>query len=270
MKKIFLLSMIFLVLVACGLKYTGIGPEAPIKIVSKLVGDGLFYDGNFFENNGVQVGTKDNFSLKFLSSGLNRIEVSTTENVGFGEPSTPSFPFHFRTQSSGEFVFDHLSNTPEEGPTLNGRRSYTSAGSPATTQSSLIFTMGARGYGASSWHPFSMAAVSLWASETQSVSSQGSFMYFEVTDSGTTGRFARVGLSSHGGLTLGSPLISGASVALQLNSTTKAFTNVRMTKAQRDAIGFPTEGMTIYQTDNSPGLRSFNGTNWVRLSEIID
>ena len=57
---------------------------------------------------------------------------------------------------------------------------------------------------------------------------------------------------------------------LDLQSTTKAFMLPRMTKSQRDAIPTPTEGMMIYQNDNTPGLRTYNGTNWIRYTETAD
>ena len=43
-----------------------------------------------------------------------------------------------------------------------------------------------------------------------------------------------------------------------------------MTKTQRDAISSPTAGTMVYQTDNTPGLRVFNGTNWMRFTETAD
>ncbi|MCI0595504.1 MAG: hypothetical protein L0Z48_03060, partial [candidate division Zixibacteria bacterium] len=62
----------------------------------------------------------------------------------------------------------------------------------------------------------------------------------------------------------------GASSILELSSTTKGFVLSRMTKAQRDAIASPVAGMMIYQTDNTPGLRVYNGTNWMRFTETAD
>jgi hypothetical protein len=61
-----------------------------------------------------------------------------------------------------------------------------------------------------------------------------------------------------------------ASSLLDLSSTTKGLLLPRMTKAQRNAIVNPSEGLAIYQTDNTPGLRVFNGTNWMKFSESID
>jgi hypothetical protein len=43
-----------------------------------------------------------------------------------------------------------------------------------------------------------------------------------------------------------------------------------MTKTQRDAISSPATGLMIYQTDNTPGLRVYNGTNWMRYTETAD
>lgn len=62
----------------------------------------------------------------------------------------------------------------------------------------------------------------------------------------------------------------GVSNLLELTSTTKGFVLPRMTKAQRDAIATPVAGMAVYQTDNTPGLRVYNSTNWMRYTETAD
>ncbi len=62
----------------------------------------------------------------------------------------------------------------------------------------------------------------------------------------------------------------GVSNLLELSSTTKGLVLPRMTKAQRDAIATPVAGMEVYQTDNTPGLRVYNGTNWMRFTETAD
>lgn len=62
----------------------------------------------------------------------------------------------------------------------------------------------------------------------------------------------------------------GTSSILELTSTTKALVLPRMTKAQRDAINPKIAGMAVYQTDNTPGLRVYNGANWMRYTETID
>lgn len=43
-----------------------------------------------------------------------------------------------------------------------------------------------------------------------------------------------------------------------------------MTKVERDALVSPAIGSAIFQTDNIPGLRVYNGTNWMRYTETID
>jgi hypothetical protein len=65
-------------------------------------------------------------------------------------------------------------------------------------------------------------------------------------------------------------LTSDASAILQASSTTKGFLLPRMTKTQRNAISSPTAGLCIYQTDNTPGLRVYNGTNWMKFTETTD
>jgi len=62
----------------------------------------------------------------------------------------------------------------------------------------------------------------------------------------------------------------GASSILDISSTTKGVVLPRMTQAQRNAIATPVAGMAIYQTDAVPGLRVYNGTNWMRFTETAD
>lgn len=61
-----------------------------------------------------------------------------------------------------------------------------------------------------------------------------------------------------------------ASAQVEIESTTKGFLPPRMTKTQRDAISSPATGLVVYQTDNTPGLRCYNGTNWMRYTETAD
>ncbi len=70
-------------------------------------------------------------------------------------------------------------------------------------------------------------------------------------------------------IAIGTPASNPNSI-LDLTSTTKGLLLPRMTKAQRNAISNPTEGLAVYQIDNTPGLRVYNGTNWIKYNETID
>jgi hypothetical protein len=61
-----------------------------------------------------------------------------------------------------------------------------------------------------------------------------------------------------------------ASALVDIASTTKGFLPPRMTKTQRDAISSPATGLVVYQTDNTPGIRVWNGSNWIKYSESTD
>jgi len=52
------------------------------------------------------------------------------------------------------------------------------------------------------------------------------------------------------------------SAILDVKSTAQGVLFPRMSIAQRDAISTPVEGLMIYQTDNTPGLRIYDGTSW--------
>lgn len=85
----------------------------------------------------------------------------------------------------------------------------------------------------------------------------------------TRGSTDRLRISNVGNVGIGTTN-PGVSNLLELSSTTKGLVLPRMTKVQRDAIASPAAGMTVYQTDNTPGLRVYNGTNWMRFTETAD
>ena len=43
-----------------------------------------------------------------------------------------------------------------------------------------------------------------------------------------------------------------------------------VSRSGRDAMTNVAAGTAVFQTDDTPGLRVFNGTNWVRFTETID
>ena len=75
------------------------------------------------------------------------------------------------------------------------------------------------------------------------------------------------------------PEFNGLGVTFQVRVATGAQSNVgatydevpQATLAERDALGNGLQpGTMIFQTDNTPGLRVWNGANWVRFTETID
>lgn len=86
---------------------------------------------------------------------------------------------------------------------------------------------------------------------------------------GTITFTSRLFVGNTGGVGIGTQSPNAASV-MDLTSTTKGLLLPRMTKAQRDAISSPVAGLVVYQTDNTPGLRVYNGTNWMKFTETTD
>jgi len=70
-----------------------------------------------------------------------------------------------------------------------------------------------------------------------------------------------------GNVAIGTTTPSGA---LEVSSNSQGVVIPRMTKTQRNAISGAIAGTLIYQTDNTPGLRVYNGTNWMRFTETAD
>lgn len=99
-------------------------------------------------------------------------------------------------------------------------------------------------------------------------------IFTDFTESSTAGSgvtFTRNWAAGfNGNVLIGASAGTTGSILLELNSTTRALLLTRMTKTQRDAISTPVAGMLVYQTDNTPGLRAYNGTNWMRFTETAD
>lgn len=95
-------------------------------------------------------------------------------------------------------------------------------------------------------------------------------LHFVTAATGTTtGGTERMTIDLNGKVGIGNATPATTAI-LDVTSTSKGFLPPRMTKTQRDAISSPATGLTIWQTDNTPGLRSYNGTNWMRYTETAD
>jgi len=94
---------------------------------------------------------------------------------------------------------------------------------------------------------------------------------FAVGNGGASTRHSSLEMIGSGWLKVDATTSSTAAQSvLDVRSTTSGIILPRMTKAQRDAIVSPPAGTIIYQTDNTPGIRVYNGTNWMRFTETTD
>lgn len=62
-------------------------------------------------------------------------------------------------------------------------------------------------------------------------------------------------------------IVGGATI---FSVGTQGLIHRSLTKAARNALSSPATGLSVYQTDNTPGVRVYNGTHWVRYSEAND
>lgn len=119
-----------------------------------------------------------------------------------------------------------------------------------------------------------LRALNVIVGDTFTTSSNGA----TVTIYGTTnsGGFFTTSNTTSAAISSSSAIILGPAFGWKWCFTSKAFESLtpimpqRMTKTARDAIVGPVAGMIIYQTDNTPGLRVYNGTNWIKYSESTD
>ncbi len=71
--------------------------------------------------------------------------------------------------------------------------------------------------------------------------------------------YAQVAINNDGTL-------ADESAQLEIKSTSKGILIPRLTRAQRNAMVIPAEGLLIFQTDNTPGFYYFDGIDWLKLS----
>ncbi len=116
----------------------------------------------------------------------------------------------------------------------------------------------------------SLSGLNLYANSTtngfilQNNYSQVSGLLLNIYGNGTS-RLVIDGVTGYTGIGTTTP-----QGIVDVSSTTSTIIIPRMTKAQRDAIVTKVAGMIVYQTDNTPGLRTYNGTSWIRYNETAD
>lgn len=110
----------------------------------------------------------------------------------------------------------------------------------------------------------------------------GSNVYLDAVDADAKFRFRTdaytapiIGFAK-GAIGIGNPNPDAGCAALHIDSwgTGKGIILPGLTKAQRSSMNLATitaDGrLMIYQTDSIPGVRIWNGTNWMRFAEIVD
>ncbi|GAB3826458.1 hypothetical protein [Hymenobacter jeollabukensis] len=84
-------------------------------------------------------------------------------------------------------------------------------------------------------------------------------------NSSVAGNSAVTGNGSVSGVLAVGTTTADAKAALDITSTTKGLLPPRLTLTQRNAMGTPTVGMLIIQTDNTPGLYQYTSTGWASV-----
>jgi hypothetical protein len=171
----------------------------------------------------VQGGTTEQVSVSDLTAG--RAVTMSALGVGVAAPATginatantglPSgtvagtnFWLVGANGTANTILFDAFNTV-----SVIGRRSNGTLASPSAISSNTLFTIGARGYGATGYSSANRAQIGMVATEAWTDSAQGAQLTFATTANGGTTLSTRMTIDNAGNVGVGSAPISGFSVA---------------------------------------------------------
>jgi hypothetical protein len=201
----------------------------------------------------LQISSNPDYLLKlatFAANSTTQISLLTFNHSGYLAigPHVPLAPLHIATDSVTIPVYIDICNTTNCMPGLFGRRSRGTIASPSgVTTGDFLGGFAGRGYhSGGAWETSSPVLMVGACSETHTSTAWGTYLSFETTPNGSTGRAVRMRIDHNGNIGIGTT--PDANALLDVSSTTKAVLFPRMTTTQRDAIASPVEGMLIYNT----------------------
>ncbi len=235
-------------------------------------GGGLIVSDSAWSLNGNSVtagkflGTKNAFDLPIRTNNIERLTLFSTGNMRLESNGGTAQQFQFENPA-GNFI-----STFQAGAQTANINYTLPIAAPANNQV-LISTAA----GSMSWANITAIAGykkvsdSAWAL-LGNAGTNPSVNYIGTSDNQPlvvrTNAVERLRVFTSGNVGIGSPT-DDASALLNLTSTTKGVLFPRMTQAQRLAIGTPTDGLLVYQSDNTPGSpQGFYGRifgQWVAL-----
>jgi hypothetical protein len=212
------------------------------------------------------LGTRNAFDLPIRTNNIERLTLFSTGNMRLESNGDTAQQFQFENPA-GNFI-----STFQAGAQTANINYTLPLAAPANNQV-LISTAA----GSMSWANITAIAGyrkvsdSAWAL-LGNAGTNPSVNYIGTSDNQPlvvrTNAVERLRVFTSGNVGIGSPT-DDASALLNLTSTTKGVLFPRMTQAQRLAIGSPTDGLLVYQSDNTPGSpQGFYGRifgQWVAL-----
>ncbi|MFS4461140.1 hypothetical protein [Bdellovibrio sp. HCB2-146] len=201
------------------------------------------------------------------SAPLTTLHVYSSQSAATAHPDRAGFLLESEGTSVGGRIASRVYSDTESPLFVAYRARGAKSGPLSLLTGDVITAISPVGYDGSTWQ--TGAHIRFQTTENWNTSSIGSAIVFRTPANTTTSALERMRVDHNGNIGIGTAA-PGASSILDISSTTKGVVLPRMTKAQRDAITSPVAGMAIYQTDNTPGLRVYNGTNWMRFTETAD
>lgn len=214
-------------------------------------------------------------NLQTIPPGLTPAQYDAPGIMRMDAPTTGIYSAQFSSQTSSETVLlKSFSDNAGQGPTVS---MYAYGGSLASPTQVLggkeLWEILGSAYNGSSM-VFSISSIGAYAPGAVVTGNAPTRLFMANTPTNSATRLKRMVLFENGAASFSPEGISDssaapASVGLELNSTSSAFVPSRMTKAQRNALT-ATNGMVIYQTDNTPGLRAYENGAWVKYAATAD
>lgn len=212
---------------------------------------------------GQKLGTTNDNSLKFITNNINRLTLDTLGRVRWEFPDNidvPNLLTAYNTED-GNPVFNVSIGSGHSSIALGFLNSAAPGENLKIVSANSVDSIIANAYCNMVIQAYNNIRLNTNSFVPNEVAMISEFNYPLFTVKGAL---------TNRGVYIGSDTSTISSAKLIISSTTQGLLLPRLTKAQRDAIVNPVAGLILYQTDNTPGLRTYNGTNWVRYSETID
>lgn len=183
-------------------------PTIGTSVTTPLINGGTAASSTLTLQSTSGTGTSDAIIFK-TGSQVEVMRIDTQGDIGIGT-TNPQVILHVSQDANG-IVLNDLYTAGANGPSYMGRKGRGTAASPtATLANDNLISLVGRSYTGSAFTANNIGLIGINASENQTTTAQGTFIYFSTTSDGTTTASERMRITSAGKILFGSSVAYNA------------------------------------------------------------